>query len=164
MLLLVFALLAAGCKPEPPQLVDNANLGIKALFPGPTTLNKHLEQTPFGAIEWFDTNFYSSGRLDESFHVEVGNLPEGKQGGDTPAAVLETFRKYLDRRLGKVEPVDLPPEQGPGFRYRATGPQGTEVGGIVVVRRGRIHHAQATVPKTSDPRLKAFLDSFEVAH
>jgi hypothetical protein len=160
---LVLPLLLAGCRPTPPQLLDNPNLGIKALFPGPTTLNRHLDETPFGVIDWFDTIYFSSGRLDEIFHIEVGNLPPGKQGGETPEAVLTTYKKYLDHRLGHIDPLDLPKEQGPGFRYRATGPQGSEIGGIAVVRRGRIHHAQATVPKPSDPRLKAFLDSFEVA-
>ena len=160
---MVLALALPGCKPVEPQQVDNANLGIKATFPGPATLHRHIEDTPFGSIEWFDTSYYSSGRLDENFHVEVGNLPPGKQGGDTPAAVLPTFHKYLDRRIGPIERTDLAKEQGPGFRYRTKGPQGTEMGGIVVVRRGRIHHAQATVPKATDPRLRSFLDSFEVA-
>ena len=161
--LILLPLLLAGCEREQPQRVDNPNLGIKALFPGPSTLNKRLEETPFGQIEWFDTTYFSTGRLDESFHVEVGNLPPGKQGGETPEAVLATYRKHLDRRLGHIEPIDLSKDQGPGFRYRATGPEGTEVGGVAILRRGRIHHAQATVSKASDPRLRAFLDSFEVA-
>lgn len=160
---LTLSLVSGGCQKDQPQQVDNPNLGIRATFPGPTQLNRHLDQTPFGQIEWFDTTYYSSGRLDESFHVEVGNLPPGKEGGETPEAVLATFRNHLYRRLGSIEPTDLPKDQGPGFRYRATGPQGTEMGGIVVVRRGRIHHAQATVSKATDPRLKAFLDSFQVA-
>lgn len=161
--LLLLPLLVLGCERDQPQRVENPNLGIKVTFPGPSNLNKYLDQTPFGTIEWFDNNYYPGGRLDESFHVAVGNLPPGKEGGDTPEAVLATFRKELERRQGPLETTDLPKEKGPGFSYRAAGPQGTTVAGILVVRRGRLHHAQATVAKAADPRLKAFLDSFEVA-
>lgn len=161
--ILLLPLLVLGCERDQPQRVESPNLGIKATFPGPSILNKHLEETPFGTIEWFDTNYYPGGRLDEHFHVAVGNLPAGKQGGETPEAVLATFRKDLERRQGRLESTDLSKDKGPGFSYRAAGPQGTTVAGIIVVRRGRLHHAQATVAKSSDPRLKAFLDSFEVA-
>jgi hypothetical protein len=59
--------------------------------------------------------------------------------------------------------VALPPDRGPGFSYTVKGPGGTWIAGIVVVRRARIHHAQATVPRLEDPALRVFLDGFEVA-
>lgn len=161
--IVLLSLALVGCGKDEPQRVENPNLGIKATFPGPTNLNKHLETTPFGQIEWFDTSYYPAGRLDENFHVEVGNLPPGKQGGETPEAIIATFRKDLERRQGRLQSTDLPKGKGPGFSYLASGPQGTTVAGILVVRRGRLHHAQGTVAKGTDPRLKVFLESFEVA-
>ncbi len=151
------------CEREKPYRMEDANLGVKATFPGEARLQKHAEDTPFGRMEWFDTAYYPPSRMDESFHIEVGNLPPGKEGGDTPQAVAETFRKDLERRLGKLQVTTLAGDRGPGFRYLAEGPQGTAVGGVLVVRRGRLHHAQAMVSKPGDPRLEAFLDSLEIA-
>lgn len=162
------AVLLAGCVKETPQRVSDANLGFTATFPGAAKLAKHAEPSPYGEgkdglIEWFDTAHYPAGRLDENFRVEVGNLPPGKQGGDTPAAVAETFRKDLERRFGKLTVTELPKDQGPGFRYTVGGPHGSTIGGLLVVRRARLHHAQATVREGGDARLKAFLDSVEIA-
>jgi hypothetical protein len=33
---------------------------------------------------------------------------------------------------------------------------------VVILRRGRLHHAQATVSKANDSRLRAFIDGFSV--
>jgi len=161
--LLALPLLLLACQPEAPQRVSNANLGVTATFPGPAALTKHFEPSPFGEIEWFDLTCAPGGRLDESFHIEVGNLPKGKQGGTTPTEILATYEGFLAYRLGAVQRTPLPAAQGPGFRYTATHPNGHRIEGVVVLRRGRLHHAQATVRKADDPRLRAFLDGFEVA-
>ncbi len=158
---LVLALLA--CKPEPPRRVENPNLGVTATFPGEPQSNRAIEPTPFGDIEWFDLTCVPGGRMDESFHVSVGNLPKGKQGGTTPTEILATMETWLKYRLSGITRTDLPAPQGPGFRYEAKHPSGHTIEGVVVVRRGRIHHAQATVRKANDGRLRAFIDGFEVA-
>ena len=102
------------------------------------------------------------GRLDETFSVSVGNLPPGDRGGTTPREILTTFQNFLSYRFGAVQRTDLPSEKGPGFRYKVKGPSTSLIEGIVVLRRGRLHHAQATVRKEGDPRTAAFLDDFEV--
>lgn len=156
-------LLTLACQKDTPQRVENPNLGVAATFPGPTRLLKHVDATPFGDIEWHDLTYNPGGRLDESFHIEVGNLPPGKQGGSTPPEVLATMEGWLKFRLGGLQRDDLPKEQGPGFHYSARHPQGHVIEGVVVLRRGRIHHAQATVRQANDGRLRAFIDGFEVA-
>ncbi len=160
-----FGLMAAavllGCH-EQPCRVANANLGIIATFPGKPRLARHTDPTPYGDVEWFDLAMSPPGRLDESFSVAVGNLPPGDQGGSTSQQILATFRAWLTSRLGPLACTDLPAARGPGFRYRATLPSGSVAEGIVVYRAGRIHHAQAIVPRAGDPRALAFLDGFEV--
>lgn len=160
-LLLASALLATGCGRDQPRRVQNDNLGIIAVFPGESRLTKVEEDTPYGRMLWFDTALAPSGRLTDSFHIAVGNLPEGQRGGTTPGEVLATFQAWLDRNLGPVERSELAPDRGPGFRYRR-GQSGRWTEGIVVLRQGRLHHAQAVVTKGTDPRLRTFLDSFEV--
>lgn len=150
------------CQSEKPFTMDSASLGVKAVFPGEARMAKYSEPTPYGEIEWFSTAYVPSGRLDVTCHVNVGNLPLGTKGGTTPAAVLDTFEGWMKKRFGGFTRTDLPPAQGPGFRYRATVPAGSSVEGIVVVRRARLHHAQATSSKAGDPRTQAFLASFEV--
>ncbi len=152
-----------GCGSEPPRRVDNPNLGVAATFPGETHLSRATEDTPFGSIEWFDITCAPGGRMDESFHISVGNLPKGKQGGTTPTEILATMEGWLKYRLSAITRIDLPAAQGPGFRYEAKHPSGHTIEGVVVLRRGRIHHAQATVRKANDGRLRAFIDGFEVA-
>jgi hypothetical protein len=157
--LLLLSLVA--CHDEPSR-VENENLGIAATFPGPPTLHRHTDAGPFGEMEWFDLAMNPSGRLDELFSVAVGNLPPGKLGGSTPQEVLTTFQNFLTYRYGPLKRHELPAGKGPGFRYLAQGPQGCSVEGIVVVRRGRLHHAQAIARRAGDPRTAAFLDDFEV--
>ncbi len=158
--LLVMMLLA--CRSEAPRRVDDPNLGVAATFPGGPKLNKAIEPTPFGEIQWFDLTYAPPGRLDESFSVSVGNLPKGKQGGSTPGEILATMEGWLKFRLSGITRIDLPTEQGPGFRYEASHAAGRTIEGVVVLRRGRLHHAQATVRKANDGRLRAFIDGFDV--
>lgn len=160
--LLPVAALAMGCFRETPTRIEDRNLGIIAVFPGQPRLHKFSETTPFGEMEWFSTTYETPGRMDRSFFINVGNLPPGEQGGATETEVLSTFRRFMTQRLGKIEVNDLPAAQGPGFRYKALLPNRGYSEGIVLVRRGRIHHAQASVSKPDDPAVMAFLDSFEV--
>jgi len=157
--LLLFGL---ACRKEAPRRIENENLGIAATFPGEAKLYRRDEPTPFGMIGWFDTAYVPTLRMDESYHVEVGNLPPGTEGGSTPGEIASTFEKWLAARLGPVQRTDLPAAQGPGFSYTARGPNHSTVEGVLVIRRGRLHHAQGTAPKAGDPRLRAFIDSFSV--
>ena len=161
-LLPVCALLAAGCVRETPVRMEDRNLGIAAVFPGQARTHKFSEPTPFGEMEWFSTTYETPGRFDRSFFINVGNLPPGSKGGSTESEVLGTMRRFLAAKIGKFDETNLPGGKGPGFRYKATLPNGEYAEGIVIVRRGRIHQAQATVSKAGDPSLIAFLDSFEV--
>ena len=154
--------LAAGCFRESPVRVEDGNLGIIAVFPGQPRMHKYVEDTPFGQMEWFSTTYETPGRMDRSFYVDVGNLPPGDQGGKTESEVLATYRAWLTRRLGRPELADLPPDRGPGFRYKATLANGSYVEGIAIVKRGRLHHAEAGVAKADDPALRTFLDGFQV--
>jgi hypothetical protein len=155
-------LLLLACQGDHPQRVSNENLGIAATFPGEPRLNKVMEDTPFGPIEWFDLTYTPGGRMDEGFHISVGNLPKGKQGGGTVPEVLETMRKWLEYRLSGIQQEELPKGKGPGFHYTAKHASGDAIEGVVVVRQGRLHHAQATVRSPNDTRLRAFIDGFEV--
>lgn len=150
------------CQSEKPYTLDSAAMGVKAVFPGEARTAKYSEPTPYGDIEWFSTTYAPSGRLDVTCFVSVGNLPAGSKGGTTSAAVLDTFDGWMKKRFQGFTRTDLPPDQGPGFRYSATVPAGSVVQGIVIVRRARLHHAQATSGKAGDPRVQAFLASFEV--
>ena len=160
-LVLVMLLGLAGCKDDP-RRVENENLGFAATFPGPPKLHRHTDPGPFGEVEWFDVSMSPPGRLDETFSVAVGNLPPGDRGGTTPREILTTFQNFLGYRFGALRCTELPMDRGPGFRYQVKGPSGGLVEGIVVVRRGRLHHAQAIVRREGDPRTAAFLDDFEV--
>ena len=161
LLVLLLLLGSMGCKDEP-RRVENENLGFAATFPGPPKLYRHTEPGPFGDMEWFDMSMSPSGRLDETFDVAVGNLPPGDKGGTTPSQVLTTFQNVLTYRFGGIRRTELPASRGPGFRYKVKSPNGGIVEGIVVLRQGRLHHAQAIVRKEGDPRTAAFLDDFEV--
>ena len=161
-LVLTAALAAPGCFRERPVRLEDRNLGIAVLFPGQPRLQKFSEPTPFGEMAWFSTTCGLSGRLDRSFFVNVGNLPPGDQGGSTESEVLATFRGFLEKRLGKLDVTVLPVARGQGFRYQGRLSTGNWVVGIAIVKRGRIHQAQATAARLEDPELTAFLDSFQV--
>jgi hypothetical protein len=158
---LVALLALLGCR-EDPRRVENENLGIAATFPGLPKLHRHTEPGPFGDVEWFDLAMSPAGRLDETFSVAVGNLPPGDKGGTTPREVLTTFQNFLTYRLGALRRIEIPADKGPGFRYRVKGANGGFIEGVVVLRRGRLHHAQAIVRREGDARTAAFLDDFEV--
>ncbi|HJW71870.1 MAG TPA: hypothetical protein VJ486_03365 [Geothrix sp.] len=158
---LVLLLSLVGCR-EDPHRIQNDNLGIIATFPGEPKLYRHTEPGPFGEVEWFDLAMSPAGRLDETFSVAVGNLPAGNQGGTTPREILTTFQNFLGFRLGRIQRTELPAAKGPGFRYKGKGISGQVIEGIVVIRRGRLHHAQAIVRKEGDPRTSAFLDDLEI--
>jgi hypothetical protein len=158
---LVVLLALAGCREEP-RRIENENLGIAVTFPGQPKLHRHTDPGPYGEVEWFDLAMSPAGRLDETFSVAVGNLPPGNKGGTTPREILTTFQNFLGYRFGQVQRTELPADKGPGFRYKVKSPNTSLVEGIVVVRRGRLHHAQAIVRKEGDPRTTAFLDDFEV--
>lgn len=161
--LLACVLCLPGCQKDAPEAVVRPDLGISATFPGATAARTHEEDTPFGRMLWYDVIYVPRHSLAVSFHVEVGNLPPGTQGGNTPQAVMDTFRTWIDWRLeGRARFTPLPPDQGPGLRYETEGFPDRKVGGVMVVRRARIHHAQGTVSDPRDPRLAAFLDSFKV--
>ncbi|HJV91554.1 MAG TPA: hypothetical protein VJ623_14685 [Holophagaceae bacterium] len=159
----LLAMVLLACQTEAPRRVENTNLGVAATFPGEPRLSKVMETTPFGEVQWFDLTCAPGGRLDESFSISVGNLPKGKQGGSTPGEILATMEGWLKFRLSGITRTDLPAAQGPGFRYEAKHASGHTIEGVVILRRGRIHHAQATVRKANDGRLRAFIDGFEVA-
>ena len=159
--LLLLLLGLAGCKDDP-RRVENENLGFAATFPGPPKLHRHTEPGPYGDMEWFDVSMSPPGRLDETFSVAVGNLPSGDRGGSTPREILTTFQNFLSYRFGTIQRLELPADRGPGFRYKVKGPTGGIIEGVVVVRRGRLHHAQAIVRKEGDARTAAFLNDFEV--
>ena len=158
---LILLLALTGCREEP-RRIENENLGIAVTFPGPPKLHRHTDPGPYGEVEWFDLAMSPAGRLDETFSVAVGNLPPGNKGGTTPREILTTFQNFLGYRFGPIQRTDLPVDKGPGFRYRVKSPNTSLVEGIVVVRRGRLHHAQAIVRKEGDPRTAAFLNDFEV--
>jgi len=160
-LMLLVLLILTGCKEEP-RRIENANLGFVATFPGTPKLHRHTDPGPFGDMEWFDMAMSPAGRLDETFSVAVGNLPPGDRGGTTPREVLQTFQNFLHYRFGAIQRTELSAGKGPGFRYKVKGPTGGIIEGVVVVRRGRLHHAQAIVRKDGDPRTAAFLNDFEV--
>lgn len=156
-------LMLLACQRDQPQRVSNDNLGVTATFPGTPRLNKSVEETPYGTMQWFDLTYAPPGRMDEGFHISVGNLPKGEKGGATVPEALETMRKWLEFRLSGIQSDGLTQAQGPGFHYTAKHASGATIEGVVVLRRGRMHHAQATVRNAKDTRLRAFIDGFEVA-
>ena len=152
-----------GCFAEKPYPFANANLGIQATFPGEPNQATYPEPTPFGKIEWHTFAYTPPGRLDINFHIDVGNLPPGTKGGDTVPVALATYEAFLGQHLGgPIQRTDLPASRGAGFQYTAPAFKNARVEGVVILKRGRLHHAQATVVKPNDPRVRTFLDSFAV--
>jgi len=156
------ALIALGCGKDRPVPFRDERLGIAIVFPGAPQGVRYAESTPFGAIEWFGRAYRPAGRLDSNFQAEVGNLPPGSRGGTTPAEVMGTYHRWLIARFGRVERTELSAEQGPGFRYRVRSPMGTYLNGALVVRRGRLHRAEATTSQGDEPKARTFLEDFEV--
>ncbi|MDP2876852.1 MAG: hypothetical protein Q8O00_11755 [Holophaga sp.] len=161
-LLIGTLLISVGCAKDRPTPFRDKQLGIAVVFPGEPISVRYSEPTPYGTVEWHGRSFRPAIRMDQNFQVDVGNLPEGTRGGSTPSEVVETYDKWLRKRLGKVGREELSIEKGPGFKYHAVSPAGTHLLGQIVVRRGRLHRAEVEAPKQNDPRAKSFLDSFEV--
>ncbi len=165
-LFLPLLLLLAGCGQETPVRVERPDLGVAATFPGQAHFRRYEEPTPFGRLEWFGVAHVPGARMDESFHLEVANVPDGAELARTVPQAIETFERWLTSRVGPLEKTELGMAQGPGFRYLTRQvPKGSAprvLGGVLVVRRGRLHHAQATVSPAGASRLTAFLDSFQV--
>jgi len=159
-LLVILGCLACGS--DRPAALDRPDLGIAVTFPGTPQAARFVTPTPFGEMEWFSHTWQRPGRMDEDFHTAVGNLPPGDRGGTTPEAILQTYEGWMRQRWGGLERTNLSLDRGPGFRYRVVGPNRRHLEGIVVVRRGRLHVAEVTVPQASDPRVAAFLGSFVV--
>lgn len=160
--LLLPALLLTACGRETPVVLSQANLGVRATFPGPFSQSTYLEENCFGSMQWISFSHSPAGRLDTNFRVDVGSIPPGTQGGNSVPEALASYQAFLSQRLGgPLTCTDLAPSEGPGFRYSAQG-RGGLVEGLVILRRSRIHHAQATVPLAGEPRARAFLDGFQV--
>jgi hypothetical protein len=174
---------------EKPERVADAQLGYSVSFPGRATRSRYTEQTPFGEVEWFAASYTAGSRFDQIFSVDVGTLPPGEVGGTYEDEILKTMKDWIMWRFpGSI--FDLDPESGPGFEYASKnspapqeGGKGGEepwpawlmkrlpkrfqassrgVRGIIVLRRGRLHHAKGVSQDLDDPRLIDFLRSFQV--
>lgn len=155
-------LVLMACVKDVPTRVERPDLGITATFPAEPNPARYADDTPFGRVDWYGYSCLLGGRTDLSFHIQVGNVPEGPQAPRTVPQALETFERWLAQRFGPLQKTELGGDRGPGFTYQARTASGTTVGGVLVIRRGRLHHAQGTVQEAADPRLKAFLDGFRV--
>ncbi len=152
--------LSLACPASRPEPYENAQLGVKAVFPGTSQSARYVEKTPYGEIEFFGAS-YIVGGMGNSFQVQVGNLPPGREGGGTPDEILQTAQAWFAGRYPGLKVTPLDASKGPGFQYESPGTQAGAVSGIVVFRRGRMHHAQA-VASAGDPKALAFLESFQV--
>ena len=150
------------CQSSVPTPFEDPKLGVRAVFPGAPSVARYQEETPFGAIEWFGASYASHGGMGATFHFQVGNLPPGNQGGGTETAVLATFEKWLHGRYPGMKREDLPLARGVGFRYGGASTRGGQVSGVLILRNGRLHHAQAVVSPEAEIQAKAFLDSFQI--
>jgi hypothetical protein len=151
---------APACLKEIPQKVADKQLGYKVVFPGKPTKSRYVEQTPFGEMEWFAATYTSIARFDQIFSVDVGTIPPGDLGGTYQDEILQTLKDWIKWRFpGTIR--DLDPEKGPGFEYSSKS-SSRYTKGVVVLRRGRFHHAKAVSESASDPELRKFMASFEV--
>jgi hypothetical protein len=99
--------------------------------------------------------------MDQIHTVEVGTLPPGGQGGANQAEILATMKEWIGTNFPGPT-ADLVYERGPGFEYFHKKSNGNITNGVVVFRRGRIHHARGSAPKPKNPQLLKFLRSFRV--
>jgi hypothetical protein len=175
-LLLLF--LFVGCYLDQQREVVDPQLGYSVVFPTTTIVYpgttveiqkrkpewnalRTTESTPFGEIIWFSRTTILPGRFDRSYTVEVGTLPPGEQGGTTQEEILTTIKEWNSLRFpGPI--VELEYGKGPGFEYFHKRSGGNVINGIIVFRRGRIHHARGASPDPKDPLLLNFLKSFQV--
>ena len=144
-----------------PVVVHNAPLGLDVTFPGPPRQITYTEETPLGRVMWYSLCYMPGGGVNApTYRVDIGS-PEGK--AYTPKAMVDGFQAHLRQQLGPITVEALPPERGLGFRYAAQKKYDRVLEGLVIVRRGRIHHAQGAERMPGDPDFKAFLDGFKVA-
>jgi hypothetical protein len=121
---------------------------------------RFVEPTPFGQITWFERAVTT---LDQnrSVTIQVGTLPPGNQGGADREEILQTIKDWITtNHPGILSELDA--ERGPGFEYQSRNSNGYYAKGIVVFRRGRIHHASLYSKTPNDPQLVNFLRSFKV--
>ncbi|MCL1908150.1 MAG: hypothetical protein FWG12_02130 [Holophagaceae bacterium] len=174
--LLLIPFMACGVVKQ--QLVNDRQLGYSAVFPVevyvyPGTSKeiqkrpaewrpaRTTESTPFGQVEWFNRMSSFTGKRSAYFTVEVGTLPPGNQGGRNIEEIVATLRQWNSARFpGPI--VELDGTKGPGFEYFHKKSGGDVVHGVIVFRRGRIHHARVGSTDPKDPRLNSFLKSFAV--
>jgi hypothetical protein len=160
-------LFALACQPDQPERFPAKHhpehehkLGYSITFPAKSTGARHVESTPFGEIEWFSRACMPSGRLDQVYLAEVGTLPPGESGGANQEQILQTLKNWISTRYpGEISPLDE--ASGPGYRY-STKSQTRYKRGIIVLRRCRLHHANATSSDANSPQVKKFLNSFQV--
>jgi len=158
-ILLLLPMLA--CQVEQPQKVVDRKLGYSVVFPGPPSGARYTESTPFGEIEWFNSSYTSTNRFDQTCTVDVGTLPVGNQGGSNQEEILATLKDWITWRYpGSI--VELDKVRGPGFSYTSKGTKNNVIKGIIILRRGRLHHARGATSDPTDPNFVNFLDSFEV--
>jgi hypothetical protein len=172
-------ILFVSCNVEHQRKIVDPQLGYSAVFPATTLVYpgtsiemqktetewnalRTVESTPFGEIIWFSRTTILPGRFDRNYTVEVGNLPPGEQGGANQEEILATLKQWNSQRFpGPI--IELDGSNGPGFEYFYKSPITENVtSGIIVFRRGRIHHARASAPDPKDPLLVNFLKSFQV--
>ena len=151
------------CHKEQPVTVDNRALGLRVTFPGPPKQLMYSEQTPLGTFLWYNLTYTPGGALNAAnLHVDVGSPTPAELERLTATSLLGGFKDHLRQRLGPIRVETLPEGRGPGFHYVAQKVNGRILEGVVILRRGRIHHAQGAAATPGDPALKAFLDGFEV--
>jgi len=161
----ILLMLVLACFVEKPQKVVNQDLGYSVVFPGTPSTARYNESTPFGEIEWFNASYASTNRFDQTCTVEVGTLPPGNQGGSNQEEILATLKDWITQRYpGSI--VELDKERGPGFEYTSKGTtrgiKNNVIKGIVILRRGRLHHARGATSDPTNPSFVEFLDSFQV--
>jgi len=175
---LAFLSLALGCFVDKEWKVVDHELGYSVVFPGHILVfpgtdreiqkrpdewkpTRRKEQTPFGEIIWFTRTYAAGGKMYELFIVEVGTLPPGEQGGTSQEEILTTMKTWIGTNYPGPT-ADLSYDRGPGFEYFHKKISGNITNGVVVFRRGRIHHARGTAPTPKNPKLINFLKSFQV--
>ena len=175
---LVLLIPLISCTKERLQNIVDPQLGYSVVFPVPIIVYpgtskeiqprpaewapvRNTESTPFGEITWFTRIVPNYGRSKKSLLIEVGNLPPGNQGGSNLEEILETLKEWNTRRFPGII-SELDGERSPGFEYQHRRGDGNIIKGIIILRRGRIHHARASYKNPNDSNILTFLNSFKV--
>ena len=153
-------LLLACQQKERPVTIHNGPLGLQVTFPGQPRQITYLEDTPLGTIMWYDLTYQAkAGANEPALRVDIGS-PEGR--AVTAKSLMEGFQAHLRQQLGPITVEPLPPQRGLGFHYAAQEHYHRVLEGIVIVCRGRIHHAQGAANGPGDLAFKTFLDGFTI--